>query len=543
MRYDKSRPSAHQLVHAVLDDLLSPRIDRAGRLIQDQYRRIGNGRTCDRKELPLALGQIGTVSFEHGVVALRKPPYEAVGVCEFRCRHDLFFRGIQFSVSDILFYRTCEQVRILQHDAERPAQIRFFDLVDIDVVVADLTVLNIVEAVDQVGDGRLPRSRRTDQGDLLARSCMDHDVMKDHLVIPIAEVDTVECHVAFQFLVSRAVIRLLVIVFPSPVSCVFFCLHNIAVLVVLAVDQHDIALIRLRRLVEESKDPLGARKSHNNAVELHADLVDRHTEALIECQKACQSSDCEPRIRIQRQKRADKGHDYVVGIPHLGIDRSDHIGESVRLESALVELLIEFVESLDRLFLVAEHLDHLLPGHGLLDEAVELTDISLLRDKVLARVLRHLHRQEQHQGYHHQRDESQSDVQDQHHCQNTDDRDGAVEQLRNTLADHLAQCVDIIRIDRHDIAVGMRIEIFDRKALHMIEQILPHPLERALVDAHHSDLLQIGGTDPDAVEHSHTQHSAHERPVIRVGVSDHRRDIVVDQRSCKHRPLDVSQDR
>lgn len=44
---------------------------------------------------------------------------------------------------------------ILQHDSERVAQVIFFDLVDIDTVIADLAVLDIVETVDQVGDGRL----------------------------------------------------------------------------------------------------------------------------------------------------------------------------------------------------------------------------------------------------------------------------------------------------------------------------------------------------------------------------------------------------
>ena len=45
---------------------------------------------------------------------------------------------------------------VLQHDSERVAQVIFFDLVDIDAVIADLAVLNIVETVDQVGNGPAP---------------------------------------------------------------------------------------------------------------------------------------------------------------------------------------------------------------------------------------------------------------------------------------------------------------------------------------------------------------------------------------------------
>ena len=38
---------------------------------------------------------------------------------------------------------------ILQYDTQRLPQIRFFDLVDIDAVITDLTILNIIETVDQ----------------------------------------------------------------------------------------------------------------------------------------------------------------------------------------------------------------------------------------------------------------------------------------------------------------------------------------------------------------------------------------------------------
>ena len=48
-------------------------------------------------------------------------------------------------------------------------QIIFFDLIDIDTIVADLAVCNIVETVDQIGDRRLSGTGRTDKGDFLAR--------------------------------------------------------------------------------------------------------------------------------------------------------------------------------------------------------------------------------------------------------------------------------------------------------------------------------------------------------------------------------------
>lgn len=41
---------------------------------------------------------------------------------------------------------------ILQYDTQRLPQIRFLDLVDIDAVITYLTILNIIETVDQVRD-------------------------------------------------------------------------------------------------------------------------------------------------------------------------------------------------------------------------------------------------------------------------------------------------------------------------------------------------------------------------------------------------------
>ena len=44
---------------------------------------------------------------------------------------------------------------ILQYDPKGMTQVVFFDLINVNAVVADLAILNIVEAVDQVGDGGL----------------------------------------------------------------------------------------------------------------------------------------------------------------------------------------------------------------------------------------------------------------------------------------------------------------------------------------------------------------------------------------------------
>ena len=66
---------------------------------------------------------------------------------------------------------------ILQYDSEGTSQIILFDLCNIDSVIADLSFLNIVEAVDQVCDRCFSGSGRTDKCQFLSRFCKQTDVM------------------------------------------------------------------------------------------------------------------------------------------------------------------------------------------------------------------------------------------------------------------------------------------------------------------------------------------------------------------------------
>ena len=81
---------------------------------------------------------------------------------------------------------------ILQYDTQRLPQIRFFDLVDIDAVITDLTILNIIETVDQVRDRSLAGTGGAYKCNLLTGLCIHLDVMQHDLVIIVAEVHIIE---------------------------------------------------------------------------------------------------------------------------------------------------------------------------------------------------------------------------------------------------------------------------------------------------------------------------------------------------------------
>ena len=52
---------------------------------------------------------------------------------------------------------------ILQYDSKRSSQIVLLDLININSVITDLTILNIIETVDQIGNRRLTGAGRTDE--------------------------------------------------------------------------------------------------------------------------------------------------------------------------------------------------------------------------------------------------------------------------------------------------------------------------------------------------------------------------------------------
>ena len=59
---------------------------------------------------------------------------------------------------------------ILQYDPKGMTQVVFFDLINVNAVVADLAILNIVEPVDQVCDRCFSGTGTSNESDLLSWS-------------------------------------------------------------------------------------------------------------------------------------------------------------------------------------------------------------------------------------------------------------------------------------------------------------------------------------------------------------------------------------
>ena len=141
---------------------------------------------------------------------------------------------------------------VLQHDAQRTAQVVLADVLHVDAVKCDLAGRDVVKAVDEVGDRRFACAGRADKGDFLPGLGVEADAVQNRAALVVAEADVAEAHVAAQRL-QRAV-RLL----PGPAAGLFAAGGQHAVLFA-HIDQADLAFVRFRVQAHGLEDALGAR--------------------------------------------------------------------------------------------------------------------------------------------------------------------------------------------------------------------------------------------------------------------------------------------
>ena len=463
-----------------------------------------------------------------------------MSIGQFGGGNHLFIRGVQFSVPNILHHRAGEQMGVLQHDPQRTTQIVFFDLVDIDAVITDLAVLNAVKPVDQIGDGGLARPGGTHESDLLSRLGVQHDIVENHLFVRVPEIHMVKHHIPFQFRVSHG-IRILMVMLPGPETGALRGFLDLLKVIPPGIDQFHIALIHLRFLVHQPEDSFRAGQCHNNAVKLHGNLVDRHAERPVQGQERRQISQAQPGDPGEGQHAADHRTHHITQIPQLCVHGAHDVGKLIGPVSAVTQSVVQFVELLQTLLLVAENLNHLLARHGFLNAAVQLSQIPLLGQEKPAGQGTHLFGRQYHHRHHGQRHQGEGNIQHQHGNQGCHHTDGTVEQLGQALTDHLPHGVNIVGVDGHDISVGMGIKISDGKFLHLPEQIIPQIFHGALGHIDHEPGLGEGRQHPQPVKTGHPADGSRQRTEIRILCPQQRHDIVINQRAHEQSSLQSRQ--
>ena len=338
---------------------------------------------------------------------------EGIGVCQLGGCHALFIGGGQAAITDVLHDRAGEQVGVLQDDAQRGTQRVLLDGFDIVAVVQDLALLDIVEAVDEVRDGRLTCAGGADEGDFLAWAAVQVDIVQDDLLLIVAEVDILKDDIALQLGILGLAVSADVL--PRPHTGGLVGLGDGVVSGVLRMDKGDITLVDFRLFIQQRKDTCTAGQCHDNRVQLHGDLADGLVELAGQHQEAGQTAQRQAAAKAaDDQRTADDGAEHVGQVAQLAVDRHCHQRVGIGLVGAVEQLIVELVELLDGGFLMAENLDDLLAVHHFLDIAVDLAQFLLLLDEELAGVSGQVLGCQQHNADHSQRQQRQGDAEVNH---------------------------------------------------------------------------------------------------------------------------------
>ena len=186
-------------VHRLLDEHLRARIDVRRRLVEDEHGRIGEECARDRKQLAFAHRDVRCVVIEHRVVAVWQCADEVIRMRFLGGLDDLRIGRAGSAIRDVLADGAVEQPGVLEHHAEVAPEILSCDVAGIDAIERDSTLVDVIEPHQQIHDGGLAGTSRTDDRHRLARLDTDVHVIDEGLVGQVAERHVVEHDLAARF--------------------------------------------------------------------------------------------------------------------------------------------------------------------------------------------------------------------------------------------------------------------------------------------------------------------------------------------------------
>ena len=130
----------------MVDLLLDLDVHRAGRVVEDQDRRVQQQCASDRDSLALASRQGVAALSDDRVVALGQRAYEPVGVRGPGRVLYLGDRCVGTAVSDVLANRGREQKRFIESDADVRSRARDGQFPDVVAVDPDRAPADVIEA-------------------------------------------------------------------------------------------------------------------------------------------------------------------------------------------------------------------------------------------------------------------------------------------------------------------------------------------------------------------------------------------------------------
>src|SRR3989344_4412766 len=181
----------HQLAERLLDFHFALTIERRGRLVEQEYRRVFQYCAGNWDALAFAAGELDAALADHRAVAGRKPGDEVVRLRELRRFDDFLFGCARISVCDVLADGAVEEQRLLRHDRDGVAEALLRHARDIGAVNRNRPRTQIMVAQDEPDERGFPRARPADDTDPLPRRDDEREVLEDD-VLPIGEARLIE---------------------------------------------------------------------------------------------------------------------------------------------------------------------------------------------------------------------------------------------------------------------------------------------------------------------------------------------------------------
>ena len=130
------RLALHQRVEALLDRGLDFQIERRGRLVKDEDRRVLQQHARDGDALALSARQLDAALANMGLIApasvwIGQAEHEFMGMCPPRRRDDRLHRRAGPPIADILGHGAVQERGILRHHADLTAQTVLSDRRDV----------------------------------------------------------------------------------------------------------------------------------------------------------------------------------------------------------------------------------------------------------------------------------------------------------------------------------------------------------------------------------------------------------------------------
>src|SRR5262249_14809206 len=176
----------------VLNDRLALRVERAGRLVEDQYARLGHEGARDGEPLLLPAREIRAVLHQHGVQPLRQAVDE-LGRAGHPCsEQDLLQGRVELGDGDVLPHRAVEQKGFLEHHPDIAPQVVELDVARVHAIQSYYALLRGVQPLDQARQRRFPAPAAPDDADHVAGRYPEGDAIDRARLRHVREHDVVE---------------------------------------------------------------------------------------------------------------------------------------------------------------------------------------------------------------------------------------------------------------------------------------------------------------------------------------------------------------